>query len=138
MLINVDFRLFSPNEAGAYLEPDGDWSASPRYGSLLSVIPGIATSMQIAFPPTRLNRLQSFLVAAEVTCSKGDFPVVTVEATLAAVAGLATAAVAVAVPAVLADAVPALPSAAKGAAQPLNSNALSRRLASATARFRAQ
>ena len=64
-----------------------------------------------------------------------DFPVVTVEATLAAVAGLATAAVAVAVPAVLADAVPALPSAAKGAAQPLQSNALIRRLPSASPRF---
>ena len=101
-------------------------------------MPGIATSMQIAFPPTRLNKLQSFLVAAEVTCSKGDFPVVTVEARLAAVAGLATAAVAVAVPAVLADAVPALPSAAKGAAQAVKRSALIRRLLSASARIQAR
>ena len=63
---------------------------------------------------------------------------VTVEATLAAVAGLATAAVVAAVPAVPADAVPTLPSAAKGAAQPLNSRALSSRVASASARILAQ
>jgi hypothetical protein len=83
-------------------------------------MPGIATSIQIAFPPTRLKKLQSFLVAAEVACSSGDLPVVTVEATLAAVAGLATAAVVAAEPAVLADAVPILPKAAKGAAQALS------------------
>jgi hypothetical protein len=82
-------------------------------------MPGIAISTQIAFPPTRLNKLQSFLVAAEVACSSGDLPVVTVEATLAAVAGLATAAVVAVVPAVLADAVPIVPKAAKGAAQAL-------------------
>jgi len=82
-------------------------------------MPGIAISTQIALPPTRLNKLQSFLVAAEVACSSGDLPVVTVEATLAAVAGLATAAVVAVVPAVLADAVPIVPKAAKGAAQAL-------------------
>jgi hypothetical protein len=66
------------------------------------------------------------LVAAEVACSKGDLPVVTVDATLAAVAGLATAAVPAAVPAVLAEAVLVVPSAANGAAQALSKRALSK------------
>jgi hypothetical protein len=91
--------------------------------------------MQIAFPPTRLNKLQSFLVAAEVACSRGDFPVVIVDTTLVAVVGLATAAVVAAVPAVLADAVLALPRAAKGAAHPIKSEALIRKLASPSARM---
>jgi len=98
-------------------------------------MPGIATSIQIAFPPTRLNKLQSFLVAAEVACSRGDFPVVIVDTTLVAVAGLATAAVVAAVPAVLADAVLALPIAAKGAAHPISSKAQVRKLASPSARM---
>ena len=57
-------------------------------------------------------------MASEAACSKGDLPVVTVDATLIAVLGLATAAVATAPPAALAVAEPALPMAAKGRAQP--------------------
>ena len=79
---------------------------------------GSTTSSQIGLGPTILIKLHSFLVAAEAACSKGDLPVVTVEATLVAVTGLATAAVAAVVPAELAAAVPVLPSAAKGAAHP--------------------
>ena len=57
-------------------------------------------------------------MACEAACSKGDLPVVTVEATLTAVLGLATAAVATVPPTALAAPVPALPMAAKGRAQP--------------------
>ena len=57
-------------------------------------------------------------MACEAACSKGDFPVVTVEATLIAVLGLATAAVATVPPTALAAPVPALPMAAKGRAHP--------------------
>jgi hypothetical protein len=64
------------------------------------------------------------LVASEAACSRGDLPVVTVEATLIAVLGLATAAVATAPPAALAVAVPALPMAAKGRAQPVKKKIL--------------
>ena len=80
---------------------------------------GTVTSMQITCEPIRLNRLHSFLVAAEAACSSGDLPVVTVDATLAAVTGLATAAVAMLVPAVLDAAVPEAPIAASGATQAL-------------------
>ena len=93
----------------------------------MSLIVGTETSIQMALPPTRLNKLQSILVAAEVTCSSGDFPVVTVEATLAAVPGLATAAVLAAVPAVLAVAVLAVPIVANGAAQALSSRVIKKR-----------
>jgi hypothetical protein len=62
--------------------------------------------------------LHSFLVASEAACSSGDLPVVTVEATLTAVLGLATAAVATVLPTALAAPDPALPMAAKGRAQP--------------------
>ena len=61
-----------------------------------------------------LKKLHSFLVAAEATCSKGDFPVAAEEARLTVVPGLATAAV----PTVLAAAVPELLNTARGAAQP--------------------
>jgi len=70
----------------------------------------------MGFEPSTLKKLHSFLVAAEAACSRGDLPVATVEARLAAVAGLATAAV----PAVLAAAVPEVLSAAKGAAHAVN------------------
>ena len=70
--------------------------------------------------PTILVKLHSFFVAADAACSKGDLPVVTVEATLVAVIGFATAAVATVVPAELAAAVLLAPSAAKGAAHPCN------------------
>jgi hypothetical protein len=93
-------------------------SAGPSSGVLLSVTMGKTMSWQIGFELTILVKLQSFLVAAEVACSSGDLPVVTVEATLVAVTGLATAAVAAVVPTELAAAVPLAPSAAKGAAQP--------------------
>lgn len=83
---------------------------------------GNTTSIQIGFEFTILKKLHSFLVAAEAACSSGDLPVVAVEATLAAVIGLATAAVATVVPAVLATAVPELPRAANGAIQPVNDN----------------
>ena len=65
-----------------------------------------------------------------MACSRGDLPVVTVEATLAAVAGLATAAVPAAVPAVLAEAVLAVPNAANGAAQALSTSVINKMLAS--------
>ena len=79
---------------------------------------GIGMSSQIGLGPTILVKLHSFLVAAEAACSKGDLPVVTVDATLVAVTGLATAVAATALPAELAAAVPVVPSAASGAAQP--------------------
>ena len=88
-------------------------SAGPSKGSLLSVTVGKTTSMQIGFESITLKKLHSFLVAAEAACSKGDFPVVAVEARLTAVLGLATAAV----PAALAAAEPELLSIANGAAQ---------------------
>jgi hypothetical protein len=65
-----------------------------------------------------LVKLHSFLVAADAACSKGDLPVVTVDAMLVAVTGLAAAVAATVVPAELAAAVPVLPIAASGAAQP--------------------
>ena len=75
----------------------------------------------MGFESIKLKKLHSFFVAAEAACSKGDFPVATVEARLAAVPGLATAAAptvpAAAVPTVLAAAVPELLSATNGAAQ---------------------
>ena len=57
-------------------------------------------------------------MAAEAACSKGDLPVLTVEARLVAVTGLAAAAVTAVVPTELATAVLLLPSAARGATQP--------------------
>ena len=72
--------------------------------------------MQIGFESITLKKLHSFLVAADTACSKGDLPVATVDARLAAVLGLAIAAV----PTVLAAAVPELLSATNGAAQALN------------------
>lgn len=54
-------------------------------------------------------------MAAEAACSRGDFPVATVEARLAAVPGLATAAA----PTLLAAAELVLLMATSGAAQPL-------------------
>jgi hypothetical protein len=74
--------------------------------------------MQIGCPESGLKKLHSFLVAAEAACSRGDLPVATVDATLAAVAGLATAAVATAPPAELAAAPLDAPIAAIGAIQP--------------------
>jgi hypothetical protein len=79
---------------------------------------GITNSWQTGLGPSRFKKLHSFFVASEAACSKGDLPVVTVEATLIAVLGLATAAVATAPPAALAVAAHALPMAAKGRAQP--------------------
>jgi hypothetical protein len=79
---------------------------------------GSTISWQTGFGPSRFKKLHSFLVASEAACSSGDFPVVTVEATLTAVPGLATAAVATVPPTALAAPVPALPMAAKGRAQP--------------------
>jgi hypothetical protein len=75
---------------------------------------GITNSWQTGLGPSRFKKLHSFLVACEAACSKGDFPVVTVEATLTAVLGFAIAAVATAPPV----AEPALPMAANGRAQP--------------------
>ena len=77
---------------------------------------GISTQMGLA--ESALIKLQSFLVAADVACSRGDLPVVAEEARLVAVTGFATAAVATVVPAVLAAAVPEAPKAARGATQP--------------------
>jgi hypothetical protein len=74
--------------------------------------------MQIGCPESGLKKLHSFLVAAEAACSSGDLPVATVDATLAAVAGLATAAVATAPPAELAAVELETPIAAIGATQP--------------------
>ncbi|MBU3615605.1 hypothetical protein [Polynucleobacter sp. JS-Polo-80-F4] len=87
----------------------------PSNGSLLSVTGGSTTSIHIGLEPIKLKKLHSFFVAAEAACSKGDFPVVAVEAKLTAVLGLATAAA----PTLLAAAVLELLSKAKGAAQPL-------------------
>jgi hypothetical protein len=81
---------------------------------------GRTTSSQMGLGPIILVKLHSFFVAAEAACSKGDFPVATVEATLVAVIGFAAAAVTTVVPAELAAAVPLVPSAAKGAAHPCN------------------
>ena len=93
-------------------------SAGPNSGVLLSMILGTGISSQIGLGPTILIKLHSFLVAADAACSNGDFPVVTVDATLVAVAGLATATAATLEPAELAAAVPLAPIAAIGAAQP--------------------
>jgi hypothetical protein len=79
----------------------------------------MGTSEQIGFGPRAFRKLQSCLVAAEAACSKGDFPVVTVEIALAAVVGLAAATETAVVPAELAAVVPALPKKARAAAQPL-------------------
>jgi len=79
---------------------------------------GSTSSWQTGLGPSRFKKLHSFLVASEAACSKGDFPVVTVEATLIAVVGLATAAVATVPPTALAAPAPALPIAAMGRAQP--------------------
>jgi hypothetical protein len=79
---------------------------------------GSVSSWQTGLGPSRFKKLHSFFVASDAACSSGDLPVVTVEATLIAVLGLATAAVATAPPAEPAVAVPALPMAAKGRAQP--------------------
>jgi hypothetical protein len=80
----------------------------------------MGTSMQIGLDPRAFRKLQSFLVAADAACSKGDFPVVAVDTRLTAVEGSAIAAVAAAEPADLAAAVEELPRAIKGAAQPLS------------------
>jgi hypothetical protein len=79
---------------------------------------GRTNSWQTGLGPSRFKKLHSFLVASEAACSSGDLPVATVEATLTAVLGLATAAVATVPPTALAAPVPALPRAAKGRAQP--------------------
>jgi len=79
---------------------------------------GSTNSWQTGLGPSRFKKLHSFLVACEAACSKGDFPVVTVEATLTAVLGLAIATVATEPPTALAAPAPALPIAAKGRAQP--------------------
>lgn len=92
-------------------------SAGPKRGSLLSVTDGMPISIQIGFESITLRKLHSFLVAAEAACSKGDFPVVAVEARLAAVPGLATAAA----PTLLAAEVPVLLNTANGAAHELSS-----------------
>ena len=89
---------------------------------------GVVTSIQMTCEPIRLKRLHYFLVAAEAACSSGDLPVVTVDATLAAVTGLATAAVAMLVPAVLDAAVPEAPIAARGATQALRKMLVKRAL----------
>ena len=83
---------------------------------------GTTNSWQTGFGPNRFKKLHSFLVASEAACSKGDLPVVTVEATLTAVLGFAIAAVATALPVALAVAVLALPMAANGRAQPDKKN----------------
>jgi len=80
-------------------------------------VTGIFT--QIGFGPKAFRKLQSCLVAAEAACSKGDFPVVTVESALAAVEGLAAAAEIVAVPTELAAVVAEDPKASIGAAHPI-------------------
>lgn len=79
----------------------------------------MGTSEQIGFGPRAFRKLQSCLVAAEATCSRGDFPVVTVEIALAAVVGLAAATDTAVVPTELAAVVPAPPNTAKAAAQPV-------------------
>jgi hypothetical protein len=85
----------------------------------MSFTVGMGISEHMGFGPKALRKLQSCLVAAEAACSRGDFPVVTVEIALAAVVGLATAMEAAAVPAELAAVVAELPKANNGAAQPL-------------------
>lgn len=80
---------------------------------------GTGISLQMGLGPKALRKLQSCLVAAEAACSKGDFPVVTVEMVLTAVEGFATATEAAAVPAELATPVAELPRAKRGAAQPI-------------------
>ena len=80
---------------------------------------GTGISEQMGFGPKAFRKLQSCLVAAEAACSRGDFPVVTVEIALAAVEGLATATETAAVPAELATLVAELPKASKGAAHPV-------------------
>ena len=74
---------------------------------------GRTISIQMGLESIRLKKLHSFLVAAEAACSKGDFPVVAVDAKLAAVPGLETATV----PTELAAAVPELLNSANGAVQ---------------------
>lgn len=91
-------------------------SAGPNSGSLLSVMGGITISMQIGFELMTLKKLHSFFVAAEAACSRGDLPVVAVEAMLIDVAGLATATA----PTLLAAAVLELLKAANGAAHPVS------------------
>ena len=76
------------------------------------------TSTQIGFESRTFIKLHSFLVAADAACSKGDLPVVAVDARLVAVTGLATAAVVTVVPTELAAAVLEVPNAANGATQP--------------------
>ena len=83
----------------------------------MSVIVGMGISTQIGLADSALIKLQSFLVAAEVACSRGDLPVVAEEARLVAVTGFATATVATVVPAELAAAVLEAPTAARGATQ---------------------
>jgi len=93
---------------------EGTWSAGPKRGVLLSVTGGIVTSTQMGLDSRGLKKLQSFLVAAEATCSIGDLPVAAVDARLAVVTGYATAAV----PAEPAAAEPEAPTAARGATHP--------------------
>jgi hypothetical protein len=83
------------------------------------LIVGTGISEQIGFGPKAFRKLQSCLVAAEATCSRGDFPVVDVDIALAAVEGLATATDTAAVPAELATLVAELLKAIKGAAHPV-------------------
>ena len=97
---------------------EGTWSAGPKRGVLLSVTGGIVTSTQMGLDSRGLKKLQSFLVAAEATCSIGDLPVAAVDARLAVVTGYATAALAAAVPAEPAAAEPEAPTAARGATHP--------------------
>ena len=93
-------------------------SVGPASGELLSIILGMTTSSQMGLGVTILVKLHSFLVAADTACSKGDFPVATVEAMLVVVTGLAAATATALVPAELAAAVPLALIAAIGAAQP--------------------
>lgn len=79
---------------------------------------GTGISEQMGFGPKAFRKLQSCFVAAEAACSRGDFPVATVEIALAAVEGFATATEAAAVPAELATLVAELPKASMGAAHP--------------------
>ncbi len=79
----------------------------------------MGVSEQIGLGPKAFKKLQSCLVAVEIACSRGDFPVVTVEIALAAVEGLATATDTAAVPAELATLVAEPPKASKGAAHPI-------------------
>lgn len=84
----------------------------------------MTSSWQTGLGPSRFKKLHSFLVASEAACSRGDFPVVMVEATLTAVLGFATATVATVPPTALAVPAPALPKAANGKAQPDKKKAL--------------